>query len=51
MRFNSDWNGYSPDFGNWFSYDTDTSSGPCDGMPFGGNVGLGPYTALILSQD
>jgi 1,4-alpha-glucan branching enzyme len=51
VRFNSDWNGYSPDFGNWFSYDTDANSTPCDHMPFGGNVGLGPYTAIVLSQD
>jgi 1,4-alpha-glucan branching enzyme len=51
VRFNSDWNGYSSDFGNWFSYDTEADGGPCDGMPFSGNVGLGPYSAIILSQD
>jgi 1,4-alpha-glucan branching enzyme len=51
VRFNSDWNGYSADFGNWLSYDTEAGGGPCDGMPFSGNVGLGPYTAIILSQD
>jgi 1,4-alpha-glucan branching enzyme len=51
VRFNSDWNGYSSDFGNWFSYDTDAGAGSYDNMPFSGNVGLGPYSAIILSQD
>jgi 1,4-alpha-glucan branching enzyme len=51
VRFNSDWNGYSSDFGNWSSYDTDAQGVPMNGMPFSGNVGLGPYTAIVLSQD
>jgi 1,4-alpha-glucan branching enzyme len=51
IRFNSDWNGYSPDFGNHFSYDTEAVPGGLDGMPFEGNVGIGPYTVLILSQE
>ena len=51
VRFNSDWSGYSADFGNWFSYDTEAAGAGCDGMPFSGNVGLGPYTAIVLSQD
>ena len=51
VRFNSDWNGYSPDFGNHASYDTAAFDGPMDNMPCHGNVGLGPYTVLILSQD
>jgi 1,4-alpha-glucan branching enzyme len=51
VRFNSDWNGYSADFGNTPGYDT-TASGPgTDGLPFHGNLGIGPYSALILSQD
>jgi 1,4-alpha-glucan branching enzyme len=54
MRFNSDWNGYSPDFGNQAGYDTQADSpdgeGGADGMPFRGNIGLGPYSILILSQ-
>jgi len=50
VRFNSDWSGYSADFGNHFSYDTVTFEGAQDNMPCHGNVGLGPYTALILSQ-
>jgi 1,4-alpha-glucan branching enzyme len=51
VRFNSDWSGYSDDFGNHFSYDTVAGGGPADGLPHSGNVGIGPYTAIILSQD
>ncbi|HJZ91366.1 MAG TPA: alpha-amylase family glycosyl hydrolase [Gemmataceae bacterium] len=50
VRFNSDWSGYSGDFGNWFSYDTTAEWGGRDGLPCHGNVGIGPYTAIILSQ-
>jgi 1,4-alpha-glucan branching enzyme len=51
VRFNSDWNGYSADFGNHASYDTSAQVGGRDGMAYNGNVGIGPYTAVILSQD
>lgn len=51
VRFNSDWNGYSPDFGNHQSNDTVARAGGRDGMPHSGNVGIGPYTVIILSQD
>lgn len=51
VRFNSDWNGYSPDFGNHPGYDTTAGWGAKDGMSFNGNVGIGPYSLLILSQD
>jgi 1,4-alpha-glucan branching enzyme len=52
VRFNSDWNGFSSDFGNFPGYTTNAGNalGGRDGMPFAGNVGIGPYTALILSQ-
>ena len=50
IRFNSDWNGYSSDFGNQLSYDTTVSQPGRDGMPYSGDVGIGPYTAIILSQ-
>lgn len=50
VRFNSDWSGYDGSFSNWSSYDTDANGAPMDGMPASANVGLGPYTALILSQ-
>lgn len=51
VRFNSDWNGYSPDFGNHHSWRAEAEDIPWDGMPLSIGVGLGPYTALILSQD
>jgi 1,4-alpha-glucan branching enzyme len=51
VRFNSDWQGYSADFGNQLGFDTVASPGPADAMPFQANVGLGPYSVLILSQD
>lgn len=50
VRFNSDWNGYSSDFSNQLSYDTTARQPGRDGMPFSGNVGIGIYTAVILSQ-
>jgi 1,4-alpha-glucan branching enzyme len=50
VRFNSDWNGYSSDFGNWNSYNTTANPGAKDGMGFNGNVGIGPYSLIILSQ-
>jgi 1,4-alpha-glucan branching enzyme len=50
VRFNSDWNGYSPDFANQLSYDTTAGQPGSDGMPFSGNIGIGPYAAIILSQ-
>lgn len=51
LRFNSDWKGYSVLFGDHFSYDTVGVDGPKDNLPCHGNVGIGPYTAIILSQD
>ena len=50
VRFNSDWNGYSPDFGNQSSLDTWSINGSQDGMAFHASVGIGPYSAVILSQ-
>jgi 1,4-alpha-glucan branching enzyme len=44
VRFNSDWDGYSPDFKN-----TTTSEVQVDGGT--GAVNLGPYAILILSQN
>jgi 1,4-alpha-glucan branching enzyme len=51
VRFNSDWQGYSSDFGNQLGYDTLAGDESRDGIPFEANVGLGPYSVLILSQD
>jgi 1,4-alpha-glucan branching enzyme len=51
VRFNSDWQGYSGDFSNQLGYDTNAVDGGLDGMPFEANVGIAPYSVLILSQD
>ncbi|MGH7554063.1 MAG: alpha-amylase family glycosyl hydrolase, partial [Longimicrobiales bacterium] len=51
VRFNSDWEGYSADFGNHFSYDTAADGGPMNGLPASGNIAVAPYSAIILSQD
>lgn len=50
VRFNSDWNGYSTVFGNQPGYNTTAHYGGCDNMPFHGDVGIGCYACLILSQ-
>jgi 1,4-alpha-glucan branching enzyme len=50
VRFSSDWNGYSPDFENFFTYDTFANEAPLQGMPCSGNLGVPAYSAIILSQ-
>ena len=49
LRFNSDFRGFSPDFGD-VGYDTTAGGSGNQGMPFNGNVGLGPYSVCIYSQ-
>jgi 1,4-alpha-glucan branching enzyme len=49
LRFNSDYQGYAPEFSN-VGYDTAAAPGWNQGMPANGNVGLGPYSVIILSQ-
>ncbi len=51
VRFNGDWGGYSSAFTNAPSVDIWASPDAADGMPFSGEIGIGPYTAVILSQD
>jgi 1,4-alpha-glucan branching enzyme len=51
VRFNSDWHGYSPDFGDHLGFDTFAVDSGRDGLPFQAEVGIGPYSVLILSQD
>ena len=51
VRFNSDAGDYDEFFGNWSSFDTVADGPALNGMPFSGNVGLGPYTCVILSRD
>ena len=51
VRFNSDWDGYDPEFATVQALDADADAEPCDGMEQSIAVGVGPYTAIILSQD
>jgi 1,4-alpha-glucan branching enzyme len=51
VRFNSDWAGYDPGFGHQDSFDTLARPGGTDSMPDAADIGLGPYSAVILSQD
>jgi len=49
LRFNSDFRGFSSDFGD-VGYDTNANGGGNQGMPFSADVGLGPYSVCIYSQ-
>jgi 1,4-alpha-glucan branching enzyme len=51
VRFNGDWRGYSVVFADQPSYDLETFPAWDDGMSCAGNVGLGAYSAVVLSQD
>ncbi len=51
VRFNSDWDGYDPDFETIDSLDADSEPVEHDGMAQRIAVGLGPYSVVILSQD
>jgi 1,4-alpha-glucan branching enzyme len=51
VRLNSDWSGYDSTFGNHLSLDSVAGEGPYDGLPFSIQVGIGAYTAVIMSQD
>ncbi len=51
VRFNSDAAIYDASFSNWNSFDTAADGPGLNGMPFSGNVGIAPYSCIILSQD
>lgn len=51
IRFNSNWDGYDKDFGDFESFDTEAFEGECDGLRFNANIAVAPYSAIILSQD
>jgi 1,4-alpha-glucan branching enzyme len=51
MRFNSGAKVYDPNFVDGDSFDVDARQGDKDGLRFNGNVGIGPYSVVILSQD
>jgi 1,4-alpha-glucan branching enzyme len=51
VRFNSGALRYDSDFTDGDSPDTGTRQEPRDGLPFSGDVGIGPYSLIVLSQD
>jgi 1,4-alpha-glucan branching enzyme len=51
VRFNSDWDGYDPEFETVDSLDADSRPEAQDGFGQRIGVGLGPYSVVILSQD
>jgi 1,4-alpha-glucan branching enzyme len=50
VLFNSGASVYDPAFVKGDSFDTDANPGAKDGLNFNGNVGIGPYSVVILSQ-
>ena len=50
LRFNSDWQGYSEDFGGHPSADVTAEPGLTDGLPFHAACSIGPYSVLIFSR-
>ena len=51
VRFNSGAAIYDPEFQNGDSFDTTANPGQKDGLNFNADVGIGPYSVVILSQD
>ncbi len=51
VRFNSDWAGYDYEFHNSPSFHVWAHPGERDGLLCQGDIGIGPYTCIILSQD
>ena len=50
VRFNSDWIGYDNSFDDFNVYDTDAQVGAKDGLPYNADIGIAPYSIIILSQ-
>ena len=50
-RLNTDWAGYSEDFGDLDSNDVVAEARESDGLQWSAEVAVGPYGALIFSQD
>lgn len=51
VRFNSDASVYDAYFRNWPTFDTVADGVGMHGMPTNASISIGPYTALIFSQD
>ena len=50
-RFNSDSYSYGQNFANHPTPDVETHEEKVDGLPCSGKISIGPYTAVIFSQD
>ncbi|WOI57981.1 alpha-amylase family glycosyl hydrolase [Palleronia sp. LCG004] len=50
LRLNTDWEGYSPDFGNHAAADLEVQEGEHDGRPYHAGLSIGGYTALIYTR-
>jgi 1,4-alpha-glucan branching enzyme len=50
VRFNSDWKGYDTGFAGTPSNDTTAVAGARDGLGYHATIGIGAYSAVILSQ-
>jgi 1,4-alpha-glucan branching enzyme len=51
LRFNSDWKGYDPEFGDEFAGDTSTLECNENNGEYPARVNLGPYSAVIYSRE
>ena len=51
VRFNSDSKSYDSEFGDYGPVSASASGPGQDGMPSKGAIAIGPYSALVLSQD
>jgi 1,4-alpha-glucan branching enzyme len=51
IRFNSDWDGYDPEFATVEAFDTDSQHIAWDGMADSIQMSIGSYSVLVLSQD
>ncbi|MCP4759918.1 MAG: 1,4-alpha-glucan branching protein [Planctomycetes bacterium] len=51
VRFNSDWTGYDPEFGDHLMGDILVENTPRDGLPFSASLQFGAYSMVILSQS
>ncbi|MES2730579.1 MAG: alpha-amylase family glycosyl hydrolase [Bacteroidota bacterium] len=50
MRLNTDWEGYDQDFNNQPAFDTEAQDHPYDVFQHSGNISIGAYSVIILSQ-
>jgi hypothetical protein len=51
LRCNTDWVGYSGDFGQFDVFDTTTADRSYDALPVSATFAIPSYTALVYSQD